>query len=329
MTEIQSRRQFDEVEEKIYALCRANDVDRLFVLTDTNVDALTGDFLKEAPRLVVSAGEGSKSVEGLTAVWRFLTDMSALRRSLLVNVGGGMVTDLGGFAAATFKRGIRHVNVATTLLAAVDAAIGGKTGINFAGLKNQVGAFAMPLAVYPLTCLFRHLPQEEWLSGAGEAIKTGLLDSLGLFELATSEAFLVRRDAGAVEEVTRRCAEFKEKIVNQDFKEGGLRRILNLGHTMGHAIEAWKMAQGEPMPHGVAVAHGLRRTLERSCREAGFPKEIAERYEQVVEKYFPPLGMDEKALAEAETYMAHDKKNRVAGRPEWVLLSEVGEIYNS
>ena len=150
-----------------------------------------------------------------------------------------MVSDLGGFAAATFKRGIGCINIATTLLAAVDAAIGGKTGINFAGLKNEIGAFALPLGVTALTTLFRHLPEDEWLSGAGEAIKTALLDSEDLFELATSEAFLLRREPEVTATVTERCSAFKSSIVEKDFREAGLRKILNLGHTAGHAIESW------------------------------------------------------------------------------------------
>lgn len=313
-----------EIEEKVREKCREHGADMVFVLTDTNVDTLTRGFLPEAPRLAVAPGEGSKSVSGAESVWRFLVEAGALRRSVLVNVGGGMVSDLGGFAAATFKRGIGCINVPTTLLAAVDAAIGGKTGINFVGLKNEVGAFALPLGVFPLSSLFSTLPEDEWLSGVGEALKTGLLDSEELFELAASKAFIMERRPEVVDEVVSRCAAFKNRIVELDFLEGGMRKILNLGHTAGHAIEAWKMAQGTPMAHGVAVAHGLLIALEQSRDRVGLPREVVKRYEKILREYFPPLEMTREDWDEAGKYMAHDKKNTVAGEPAWVLLKAIG-----
>lgn len=321
---MKDNRQLKETEEKIRNMCTLRNVDRIFVLTDDNVAPMVEEFLKDSPRLAVRSGEGSKSIEGAQEVWLFLEREGALRRSAVVNLGGGMVSDLGGFAAATFKRGIGCINAPTTLLAAVDAAIGGKTGINFAGLKNEVGVFSMPWGVFPLTSLFGSLSEDEWLSGAGEAIKTGLLDSEELFRLATSEEFLVERNPAVVDEVVRRCAEFKGKVVKEDFKESGRRKILNLGHTAGHAIEAWKMAAGQSMPHGVAVAHGIRFALERSCRQVGLPEEVLSRYEEVLEKFFPPLDMSDKDWEEASAYMAHDKKNVTAGNTAWVLLSDIG-----
>ena len=311
------------VETQVRELCARHNADKLLVLTDSNVDPLTAGLFAGAPRLVVEAGEKSKSPAGAERVWRFLIDNGAVRRSVLVNIGGGMVSDLGGFTAATFKRGIGCVNLPTTLLAAVDAAIGGKTGINFAGLKNEVGAFALPLGVFPLISLFGSLSEDEWLSGVGETIKTGLLDSEDLFRLATSEAFIVRREPDVVREVVERCEAFKNRIVEEDFREGGRRKILNLGHTAGHAIESWKMAHGTPMPHGIAVAHGLRFTLEKSCELAGCDPALLTRYNEILEKYFPPLDMCDNQLEEAWTYMAHDKKNTTSGQPSWVLLRSI------
>ena len=316
---------FERIETQVRDICERHGADRLLVLTDSNVAPLTEGLFAGCSRLVVAAGEESKSLQGAEAVWRFLVDNGALRRSVLINIGGGMVSDLGGFAAATFKRGIGCVNLPTTLLAAVDAAIGGKTGINFLGLKNEIGAFALPLGVFPLVELFGSLPEEEWLSGVGEALKTGLLYSVELFELAASEAFVLRREPAVVSEVVARCAAFKQKVVEEDFREAGKRRILNLGHTAGHAIESWKLAQGNPLPHGVAVAHGLRFALERSVEEAGCNPAILDRYIKVLETYFPPLEMTEAQLAEAWQYMAHDKKNTIAGKPSWVLLHDIGD----
>lgn len=316
--------QQQEIEKRVRALCRVHNADRLFVLTDSNVHPLTAGMFADAPRLVVEAGEESKSLKGVEQVWYFLEDSGAIRRSVLVNIGGGMISDLGGFAAATFKRGMGCVNLPTTLLAAVDAAIGGKTGINFAGLKNEIGAFSLPWGVFPLLSLFTSLPEKEWLSGAGEAIKTGLLDSEELFDMATSEKFLVKREPEIVDEVVRRCAEFKNKIVAEDFKEGGRRKILNLGHTAGHAIESWKMAHGEYMPHGIAIAHGLKVALEKSVREAGMDENVLNRFTHILNKFFPPLEMNENQWKEVSAFMAHDKKNKEKGSPSWVLLKAIG-----
>lgn len=313
-----------EIESRIRQLAGPG---ALFVLTDSNVGPLTADFLPDAPRLTVEAGEGSKTLAGAERVWRFLVEGGAMRNSLLVNVGGGMVTDLGGFAASTYMRGIGCVNVPTTLLAAVDAAIGGKTGINFAGLKNEVGSFALPLGVFPLTRLFATLPEEEWLSGVGEAIKTGLLCSEELYRLATSEAFIVRREPEVTERVVAACAAFKQRIVEQDLREKGIRRILNLGHTYGHAIEEWHLAHGRGIPHGVAVAHGLAFALEASQREAGLDPEVTANYREILAKYFPSLGMSDAELKEAWKYMQRDKKNVTPGRVERVLLRAVGDAF--
>lgn len=317
---------FQAVERDLRAIMSSKDCDRMFVLTDTNVARLLPvDFLQGEPRLEVAPGEESKSLEGAVQVWNFLEKEGATRRSLLVNVGGGMVSDLGGFAASTFKRGIRCVNLPTTLLAAVDAAIGGKTGINFSGLKNEIGTFSLPLAVIPLVDLFDTIPEEEWLSGVGEAIKTGLLAGGELLKLAASPKFILRTDKKIVEKVTKECAAFKNKVVEEDFRESGRRKILNLGHTAGHAIEALNMKRGEHIAHGIAVAHGIGIALRKSVEECGAEPSLATWYEEVLQRYFPPLALTEADLAEMEQYMARDKKNRELGKPAWVLLRAPGQ----
>lgn len=301
------------------------DIDRIFILTDSNVEPLTADMFAGAPRLVVPAGEGAKSLAGAESVWRFLVGEGALRRSALVNIGGGMVCDLGGFAASTFMRGIPHINLPTTLLAAVDAAVGGKTGINFAGLKNEIGTFAMPLGVFPLTSLFGSLPEDEWLSGVGEALKTGFLAGEQLFSLASSADFIVRRDPAVVREVVERCAAFKSRIVEEDFREKGRRRILNLGHTWGHALESHLMAQGRPVPHGIAVAYGILEVLRFGVGTVGTPAGLVERYETLLRLYFPEIQLDRDDRESIEALMLRDKKNRTAGVVSRVLLKDIGQ----
>lgn len=305
--------EFETVENRVRKIAG----DRaLYVLTDTNVDRLTRTLLSDCPRLVVEAGESCKSLDGAMEVWEFLEKNGAVRNSILINVGGGMVSDLGGFAASTFKRGIGCINLPTTLLAAVDAAIGGKTGINFMGLKNEIGTCALPLAVMPLMSLFRYLPEEEWLSGVGEAIKTGMLAGDELYRLATSRSFIQDRESEVVKKVVETCAEFKQKVVAEDFKEKGKRRILNIGHTWGHALEAWMMARGKSVPHGIAVAYGLLETLKKSGL-------ATDAYQEILNKYFPALDITEKDREEISRYMAYDKKNNKIGEPNWVLLNRV------
>lgn len=314
----------NRIEEAVREAARRHGAAGLFLLTDSHVDSLTRGLLTDVPRLVVEPGEESKSLETARMVWDFLEARRAVRRSVLVNLGGGMISDLGGFAAAVFKRGIASINLPTTLLAAVDAAIGGKTGVNYAGLKNELGVFAMPLAVFPVTSLFGSLSHEEWLSGVGEALKTGLLDSEELFSLASSPAFIVERDPAVVDEVVARCMAFKSRVVEADFRETGLRRILNLGHTAAHAFEALALRRGSCIPHGIAVAHGLRVALEKSCREAGLPEEVLHRYAEVLKKYFPPLPFAEDDAGELLELMAHDKKNLSPSAISWVLLRRIG-----
>ncbi|MCH5215059.1 MAG: 3-dehydroquinate synthase [Muribaculaceae bacterium] len=313
-----------EIEARIATLAAEADLRSAFILTDANVAPLIDTFMPETERLVVPAGEESKSLDGARKVWDFLEQKGARRNSVLINVGGGMISDLGGFAASTFKRGIRCINLPTTLLAAVDAAIGGKTGINYAGLKNEIGTFSLPLAVLPFTSLFESLPEAEWLSGVGEAIKTGLLAGSPLYELATGEEFIVKRNPEVVEKVVTLCAQFKQKIVEQDFKEGGLRRILNLGHTAGHAIESLMMAKGTPVPHGVAVAYGLLETLEKSHRELGTDIQLLEDYRRLLHRYFPPISLSESDRTEMKRLMSHDKKNLSSIAVSWVLLRSLG-----
>lgn len=315
---------FKSIEHALSLLCEVHKADKVFILTDSNVAPLVSDLLPGVPRLVVEAGEDSKSLDGARKVWCFLEKNKAIRRSVLINIGGGMVSDLGGFAASTFKRGIGYINLPTTLLAAVDASIGGKTGVNFAGLKNEIGVFALPLGVFPIVSLFESLSSQEWLSGVGEAIKAGLLDSEELYLLATSKSFIEERNPEVVAEVVKRCAAFKSYVVKDDFKEKGKRKILNLGHTAGHAIEEWMMSRGEYIPHGVAVAHGLRISLEKSCDIVGLDERVLVEYTDVLSQYFPPLEISSSQWEEVAAFMARDKKSERVGKPSWVLLESIG-----
>lgn len=306
--------------------------DRVFVLTDANV---TGLF--ECPvridgvpteLIVVPAGEESKGMDCLADVWRRLVEGGATRRSLLVNIGGGVVCDLGGFAAATFKRGIRHINVPTTLLAMADAAIGGKTGIDFCGYKNEVGAFKMPERVIVDSCWLRTLGHKLMTDGFAEVVKSAMLGSAKEYaRLLNLPDVLYAATVGPAAEWSAR---FKEEIVREDPTERGLRRILNLGHTAGHAFETRAAHLGTPIGHGTAVAHGLLVSLILSERLCGLPAGSARNYaDSVLKRYYNPLPvgvLEEDALI---SLMEHDKKNPKQGHIAFVLLRNFGEPVES
>lgn len=322
----------DTLHDTLRVLTASLRPDRIFMLTDTNVEREWSGVMDVADlRLALPPGEESKSLDGAARVWRWLSDNGATRRSVLVNMGGGVVTDLGGFCASTFKRGIRFVNVPTTLLGAADAAIGGKTGIDFAGLKNEVGTFADAEAVMIAPEVFSTLPRREVVSGFAEVVKMALLTDAGLYaRLLQGDAL---SDPALMAEAVAHAAAAKEEIVRLDPRERGLRRILNLGHTAGHAFEMRCAALGSPVSHGEAVAHGIEFALRLSETEAGLAPATADEYrDRILHRYFAPLPLpvdadgspipDEKrALADI---MAHDKKNSRPGEVTFVLLSSPG-----
>lgn len=270
---------------------------------------------------VLDCGEENKSLESVMKIWTMLSERGAHRSSVLVCVGGGMVTDLGGFAASTFKRGMRCIYVPTTLLAQVDASLGGKTGFNFNGLKNEIGSFALPEKVIIDINFLLTLPVRERISGFAEMIKHGLLsDREHLDTLLTCDDERVTREDFL--ELIRYSVAIKDKIVSLDPKERGIRKVLNFGHTVGHAVESVAMMRGESLLHGEAVALGLVAELYLSVKLKGFPNEIYTRVRDFVKRYYPnyPLMSYADTLYEL---MLHDKKNDRRG-VNFSLLSGVG-----
>lgn len=314
----------DNLGDTLRSLVAGLDADKVFVLTDSNVAALN---LFEIPEdwnvRVVEAGEGSKSLDTAASLWQWLTESGATRRSVLVNLGGGVVTDLGGFVAATFKRGIRFVNVPTTLLGAVDAAIGGKTGIDFMGYKNEIGAFAPAERIVICPKVLDTLPEREIRSGFAEVVKMALITDAGLYrELLEGDAL---HDKELMGRAMLHAARAKEEVVRIDPKERGVRRVLNFGHTAGHAYESYAARTGHPVSHGEAVAHGMMHALEVSRDREGFPAEEVERYRsRILERYYAPLPFGAEAEEEIARLMTHDKKNRTASEISYVLLRAPG-----
>jgi len=303
---------------------------QIFVLTDTHSEALCLPLVKEAEGLrsarflTIPAGDDHKNVESLSKVWQFLSQYGATRKSVLVNIGGGMVTDLGGFAAASFKRGIDCIHIPTTVLSAVDAAVGGKTGVNFNGLKNEIGAFHLPVAVLINAAFFGSLDRNNVLSGYAEMLKHGLLSDKDYWNRLLS-LDLSHPESPAFFAAVKRSVEIKQDITTQDPKEQGIRKALNLGHTVGHAFESLSHQRQAPVLHGYAIAWGLLCELYLSVRSLSFPREILQSYARFVrEEYgvYPISCQDYPALYEA---MTHDKKNESAAI-NFTLLSGIGEI---
>lgn len=319
--------------EAIAALIAELAPDRTFVLCDRTTAALCLPQLHIAQLLEqglaistmsIEPGDDHKTLDSLSHIWTILQQAGATRHSLMINLGGGMVTDLGGFAAATFKRGMRFVNVPTTLLGMVDAAVGGKTGINFGGLKNEIGAFREAEAVVVSTSFLRTLDQENLRSGYAEMLKHSLLSTPAMWA-AHLQFPLAEPDLVQLQEIVKQSIEVKQAIVEEDPHEKGLRKALNLGHTMGHAIESLYLTRQQPLLHGYAVAWGLVAELYMAAAEANFPTDIMRQTARFVFDHYghPAIGCHD--YDKIHDLMRHDKKNR-GSEINFTLLGAIGDV---
>ena len=316
--------------DELQAFLSALSYDKLFILTDENtyrqcLPLLSGvAALQGVPVIQTAAGDTHKGLAYLAKIWERLSNEGATRHSLLVNLGGGMVTDMGGFAGATFKRGIRTINIPTTLMASVDAAVGGKTGINFNGLKNEIGSFYPPLCVF-IDCEFlRTLDRDNILSGYAEMIKHGLISSMEnytsvmLYDIDTM-------NYSYLNQLVEQSVAVKERIVEEDPKEQGIRKALNFGHTIGHAYESLSFIQERPILHGHAVAAGIVSELYLSHVMCGFPMENVRQVVYYIKEYYPAFGFDCTDYERLYELMTHDKKNE-GGVINFTLLAQVGDV---
>lgn len=320
----------ENLEDSLNRAMERTPYDKLFILTDEHTCRLCLPLLKGTGALhggeviTVGAGDVHKELDTLASVWMELSTKGATRHSLLINLGGGMVTDLGGFAASTFKRGISYVNVPTTLLAMVDASVGGKTGINFNGLKNEVGVFAPATAVLIETEFLRTLDAENFFSGYAEMLKHGLISTEAHW------AELLRFDTGkidydALKALVGRSVAIKEEVVQKDPYEQNIRKALNFGHTVGHAFESLALERNAPVLHGYAVAWGIVCELYFSALKAGFPKDKLRQTISFIKENYGMFSFDCHQYERLYELMKHDKKN-TAGVINFTLLKEVGEV---
>lgn len=313
------------VDATLNSLIEGGNYNAVMVLVDTNTRQLALPVLtclNNAHVIEIAPGDVNKNLDSLTRVWQEMEKCGATRNSLLVNLGGGTVTDLGGFAAATFKRGIDFVNVPTTLLAAVDAAVGGKTGINFNGLKNEIGAFAPANAVIVSTTFFPTLPEQELKSGYAEMLKHAMLHSHANFEQLLKINFQ-NIDYDLLLDLLQESLQVKQRIVEQDPNEQGIRKALNFGHTVGHAFESKAMADGKPVPHGYAVAWGLVTETVLSHMMLQFPSNDLYVLARFVKDNYGAFHITCDHYDQIIDLMRHDKKCH-DGEINCTLLKECG-----
>lgn len=304
--------------------------DRIFVLTDETTQQLCWPkiknfkALKNSTPIIIKATDTHKNLDTLSQVWQALSNGGATRHSLMINLGGGMVTDLGGFAASTFKRGIDFINIPTTLLAMVDASVGGKTGINFGGLKNEIGVFSDSRFVIINTQFLDTLDHDNICSGYAEMLKHGLIsDEHTWAELVTFD--LDTPDLSQLQRMVAESIKVKERIVEADPHEHGIRKALNLGHTMGHAFESFAMRRGTPILHGYAVAYGLISELYMSARKTAFPTDRMHQTVRFIRENYGTFNITCDDYPTLIELMHHDKKN-TSGIINFTLLGNVGDI---
>jgi len=302
---------------------------QIIVLTDENTkrDCLPIFHLKlsekiEYKHICIPAGEEYKNLSTCNKIWQALSEAGADRESLLINLGGGVVCDLGGFVASTYMRGIKWINIPTTLLSMVDASVGGKTGVDFNGFKNIIGIIRNPYLVGIEPKFLNTLSYRERRSGFAEMLKHALLTNENHWKSLQN---LDLKNLCAITDYIYKSIKVKHQIVSQDRNETGLRKQLNFGHTIGHAIEAYFLQNSEPILHGEAIAAGMLIELKLSMDLLKFPKSKFETLEKFLLSTYGKITLSDVALDAVVKNLAFDKKN-VMGRINFVLLHDFGKF---
>lgn len=294
---------------------------KIFFLTDTNTSRhclpLIKKHFKNFGEIKIAAGENHKTIATCNYIWQKLLDYNASRSSVLVNLGGGVITDIGGFAASCFKRGIIFINVPTTLMAMTDAAIGGKTGINFGGLKNQVGVFAQPENIFIYPPFLKTLSKRHFKSGLAEIYKHALIANKKLLNKLT--------DTRHPTPIIRQSVKIKSAIVKKDFYDNKQRQVLNFGHTIGHALEACLNSGKETnVLHGEAVAAGMIMELYLSHKKLNFPKKALTKISSELKNKLSIPSLKTLNRKKFFSALAADKKNK-SGKITFTLLRKIGK----
>lgn len=315
--------------EKLNNYLKDNRFSKLFIIVDINThDHCLPHFMSKLETdldceiIEIEAGEAHKNIDTCVGVWNALSDLGADRKSLIINLGGGVVTDLGGFVACTFKRGLKYINVPTSLLAMVDASVGGKTGIDLGALKNQVGVISSGDMVIVDTSYLDTLPQNHLKSGLAEMLKHGLIYDTSYWNKFLDLNDLTLDDLDAL---IYQSVEIKNNIVTEDPNEHGIRKTLNFGHTLGHAIESYFLSDTnkEELLHGEAIAIGMIMEAFISSELLGFPKDDLIIVKDTFLKIFKRVAIETSDHSAIIDLLKYDKKNE-HGNINFVLLEKIG-----
>lgn len=302
----------------------------IFILVDSNTNEYCLSYFlqflattKTTEIIEIEAGEEQKNITTCVEIWKILTELGGDRKSVIINLGGGVITDIGGFVASTFKRGIDFINIPTSLLAMVDASVGGKNGVDLGNLKNQIGVINVPKMVIIDTDFLSNLPQNEMRSGLAEMLKHGLIYDKIYWEKFIN---LSNIDAQELDTLIHRSVEIKNEIVSQDLSENGIRKSLNFGHTLGHAIESYFLEnpKKKTLLHGEAIAVGMILESYISYEKKLITKEELEQIKSVILYYFDKIIFEEKDVQPILNLLIHDKKNEY-GKVQFCLLNSIGK----
>ncbi|MCX2745002.1 3-dehydroquinate synthase [Mangrovivirga sp. M17] len=312
--------------DSVNSFIRNKEVSKVFILVDENTEKHCLSKIKidfDAKIIKIQSGESNKTLNTCCLIWNELTKENADRKSLLINLGGGVIGDMGGFCASTYKRGIYFINIPTTLLSQVDASIGGKLGIDYNGLKNHIGLFRDPDQVFINNNFLQTLPERQLLSGYAEVVKHALIADSAWWEKIKKIDPLNVKDWS---EITLNAIRIKGEVVSNDPTEKGLRKILNFGHTIGHAIESWFLENygDNACLHGEAIAAGMIIEADLSTKFSGLSKNDFSDISNYILNTFRPLHIPEKAIDKIVNNCVHDKKNK-GNKISFVLLNNIGE----
>ena len=304
---------------------------KTFILVDENTREhcypLVKEYLPKNCTLInIKSGEENKTIDSIKIIWESLSKNGADRKSLLINLGGGVIGDMGGFAASTFKRGIDFINIPTTLLSQVDASVGGKTGFDFLGLKNEIGCFNAPKTVVIYTNFLKTLDADNIISGFAEMIKHALIFDAEHYEkLKEQDLNKEKLDYDKLLNLIKKSVEIKEYFVKTDPFEANIRKALNFGHTFGHAIESYFLNTDKELLHGKAVAFGIIFELFLSNKKCNFPLNVLIDISKYITSIYGKLEFKKDNYEAFYELMQHDKKNDAAGI-NFTLLSEIGKF---
>lgn len=305
---------------KIAEIVEIGNFSKVVVITDERIPQA---FLSEFEKIIIPSGENNKNIKTVQLIWKKMLELGCDRKTLVINLGGGVIGDMGGFAASCYMRGVKFLQVPTTLLSAVDASVGGKVGIDFGGVKNLVGSFQQPIGVIVDVDTFQSLPDREFISGFGEIIKHGIIADADYFQKVTSKKPREFSKQELIEIIKRSC-EIKAQIIADDEKESGSRKLLNFGHTIGHAIESLSLETDQPLLHGEAVSIGMTAEAKISQGLGLINNEDLERIKEVLDNAGLPTSYKAEDSEKIIELISKDKKSE-AGNVNWTLIEGIGD----